>query len=113
MSTDQKKKKKKIPWRWIFILGVALIVVLFALNNSDPIELSLVFTKTTAPLSVIVLASFFIGFLVGLIFWGLSGLKHRKELKNKDLEIRLLEDRLTKVQEKLVDLHESAKPSDE
>ena len=56
--------------RVIVILGVAFLLVLFAVQNTDPVGVHLLLWQVTAPASVAVFVAFAGGVLVGaLLFW--------------------------------------------
>ncbi len=56
--------------RLIGVLVVALVLVIFAAQNTTPVGVQLLWWEVSAPASVAVFAAFAIGVLVGaLLFW--------------------------------------------
>lgn len=56
--------------RMLAILGIAFLLVLFAVQNTDPVGVHLLVWEVTAPASVAVFVAFACGVLVGaLFFW--------------------------------------------
>jgi uncharacterized integral membrane protein len=76
--------------RWTLGLLVLAVLLLFALSNGQPVELSLFPTglSTTLPLSVVVLGALGLGFLAGgLVAW-FAGLRHRRAAKRAEAALR-------------------------
>ncbi len=72
-------------------IGLALIVVTFALENTMPVHLSfLSFTTDEAPLFVPIVTAFFIGFAGGALALSFSRRKHKKEIQHLRKENKLL-----------------------
>lgn len=105
---NKPKTKKRSSIKAVILLLIALVFVIFAIQNSNPISLNLIFTKTDQPLSVILLTFFLAGFLIGLFFWMSSVWGHRKVLKQKNNSIKELEDRLIAVQSKIDELSQAS-----
>jgi len=56
--------------RLIIVLAAALLLVVFATQNTSPVGVQLLWWEVSAPASVAVFAAFAVGVLVGaLLFW--------------------------------------------
>lgn len=78
------QEKKPVNWRaWIVGTLVALVVVV-ALQNSQQVDVDVLFINLNAPLIVIILASAAIGALVGYAFPVLR--RHRREERRQAKE---------------------------
>ncbi|MFY0673047.1 MAG: DUF1049 domain-containing protein [Bacteroidia bacterium] len=104
MSEENKKGHGML--KLVFIVLALVIVVLFALANSENVALNLVLTETKAPLTAIMIVSFLLGLILGLIFLVLSVRKNNKIIKIKNQEISELEKRLGFMNDKLDELEE-------
>jgi uncharacterized integral membrane protein len=103
--TEEKKGGGMLKLVIAILFGV--LIILFALANSENVELSLIFTKTKAPLTAIMIVSFLLGLILGLIFLIISVRKNNHIIKNKDSEITSLEKRLGFMNDKLDELEEA------
>lgn len=67
--------------RVIIGLAVVLVVVLFAVQNTDPVALHLLFWEVSAPTAMMVALAFACGMLVGaLFFWTEQRRTQRRQL---------------------------------
>ncbi len=72
----------------IFALLLALIIVVFALQNSDPITVKLFFWLINSSAALIITSVLFIGAILGVLF-SLPSIIRKKE-KIEELEEKLL-----------------------
>jgi lipopolysaccharide assembly protein A len=79
--------------RWIFGIPVLLLLILFALSNTEPVSLRLFPTDFSleVPLSLAILAAMGIGFLLGGLRVWFTALHHRRAARRADDAVRLLE----------------------
>ncbi|MBP1045806.1 DUF1049 domain-containing protein [Enterococcus sp. BWM-S5] len=79
----------KNQWRVIVGLFLVLVIVVFAVLNSQSVPVSFGFAKISGPLILIILGSAIIGALVGVITSVTTILDQKKRIKNliKDKEI--------------------------
>jgi uncharacterized integral membrane protein len=78
--------------RWLWLLPLALLLVLFALSNTEPVEVRLwpFDLAWVAPLALAVLLAAALAFLLGaLIVWGAS-LPHRRRARQLQHAAELL-----------------------
>jgi lipopolysaccharide assembly protein A len=80
--------------RWIVGIPLLLVMVLFALSNTQPIDLDLFplgRLPFEVPLSVAILAALAVGFLVGGLLVRIAELRHRRAARRAEYAVRLLE----------------------
>jgi len=104
MEEQEKKGGSGKLLKFLSILIVVVLVILFAMDNIDNVSLGLVFTRTNAPLTAIIISSFLLGFLISVLIFSVSAFRRRKELRKKDKEIQHLEERLSSSYTKIDDL---------
>jgi uncharacterized integral membrane protein len=76
------QEKQGVNWRaWIIGALVALVVIV-ALQNSQEVDVDVLFVNTTAPLIVILLAAVGVGAVIGYV-WPLVR-RHRREERRAD-----------------------------
>lgn len=102
--SEKKKNNTAATIKWVLILVLIFFVVLFAIQNSNQVEVGLVFGTRKVPLSAIMILSFLVGFSLALFLMVGVVLKGRKKAKALGKEITRLEDRLGSAQDKLVEL---------
>jgi lipopolysaccharide assembly protein A len=79
--------------RWVVGIPLLLLMVLFALSNTQSVRLGIFPTDFTVevPLSVAVLAAMGIGFFLGGLRLWFTALHHRREARRARETVRLLE----------------------
>ena len=100
---DEKKNKYGLI-KLVLLVLIMVAIVLFAIDNSENVELGLVFGNTQAPLTAIIISCFLLGFLIGLVMLLFNSIKHKKLLKSKNKETEHLENRLGYLNEKIDEL---------
>lgn len=75
--------------------------MLFSFDNLDNVPVGLVITKTQLPMTVVILGSFLVGFLLAVIILSISSIKHKRAIKAKDREIAEMQERLREVYTKI------------
>ena len=80
----------------IVIVLIFFFALTFCIQNADPAKLRYygLAQDLTAPLFVVVLASVFLGILIGLIGGGLSSIRLRLQLKKQQKEAKALRTEL-------------------
>lgn len=96
---EQKGGNKLV--KLVFVVVAMVVIILFAIDNSENVPLGLVFGETQVPLTALIIGCFLLGLFVGLILLFSSSRKSKKMLKSKDLEIENLEQRLGFLNEKI------------
>lgn len=76
--------------RFILILILALVVVVFALLNVAPTIISFGFTKVKLPLIVVLILTLLIGALIALLLSTTSSFSSRRQKKALDQELNVL-----------------------
>jgi putative membrane protein len=80
--------------RWIVGIPLLLVMVLFALSNTQPVDLDLFplgHLPFELPLSVTILAALAVGFLLGGLLVRIGELRHRRAARRAEHAVRLLE----------------------
>lgn len=76
--------------RFILVLVLALVVVVFALLNVAPTIISFGFTKVKLPLIVVLLLTLILGALIALLLSTSSSFSAKKQKKALDQELKAL-----------------------
>ncbi|MFD1471359.1 LapA family protein [Companilactobacillus mishanensis] len=71
---------KKRQWKFVIGLIVALIVVIFAILNVDPVAVSFGFTKIQLPLIVLIIVTLILGAVITMLLAN-TGSKKKDEKK--------------------------------
>lgn len=69
----------------IFAIAVALIAVIFAIQNSDEQQLNLFFWKVTMPLSLLIVLTLIIGIVAGVLIMTRPYLKAKNKNSVSDV----------------------------
>jgi len=80
--------------RWVVGIPLLLLMVAFALSNSDPVRLGLFplgYLPFELPLSVVILAAMGLGFFLGGLRLWFTALRHRRAARRAEHAVRLLE----------------------
>ena len=100
----EKKKNTLGTVRWVIVLVLAFLLILFAIQNNKEVELGLVFGTRKLPLSVIMIINILVGLFFGIILMMSFLSKLRKKNKAQAKEIEKLENRLDGIQKKMMDI---------
>ena len=68
--------------RWFFLIAATVVALVLALQNNGPVEIQLLFLQQSLPLSMLMLSSTAVGFLLGALMTA-SMLRKRKGKKAK------------------------------
>lgn len=81
---------------WVLRLVVFLVVLLFALKNTDPVQVSFFadYTLSNVPLIIVMLVAFLLGLLLGLLVMVLALTRKKRELAKLKRDAVRLEQRL-------------------
>ncbi len=71
----------------IFALLLVLVIVVFALQNSDPIPLNLFFWKINSSAALIITSVLFIGAILGILFSLPSILKKKEKIEELEKQV--------------------------
>ncbi|MGB0430572.1 MAG: LapA family protein [Bacteroidia bacterium] len=102
--TEENKSNSKLIKLVFTVVGVVAIT-LFAMANNQSVEINFIFSKSNAPLTAIMITSFLLGLVMGLVFLIVSNLKNKKVIKANEKEISQLENRLGFMNDKLDELN--------
>jgi len=85
--------KVRAVLRWIVGIPLLLLMILFALSNTEPVRLGLFPTDYSieVPLSVAILIAMGIGFFLGGLRLWFTALHHRRAARRAQDAVRLLE----------------------
>ncbi len=80
---------------WVLRLLVFVVVLLFALKNTEPVQVNLFANHVLhdVPLVVVMLCTFILGLLLGLFIMMLSLMRRRRELARLRRELDRLQER--------------------
>ena len=65
IGSQPESKKAPITWRGIVIIIIAVLLVIFALQNLQVIDMDLFIWTLTAPIGIVVLGCLVLGVLLG------------------------------------------------
>lgn len=84
--------------RSILIIILVIFIITFSLKNKQPVKVSYYFGLETKelPLYIVIISSFLIGVIGGIIYSLPSMIKGRMEIRRKNRRIRELEEELQK-----------------
>ncbi|MBP2028449.1 putative integral membrane protein [Acetoanaerobium pronyense] len=80
-----------MQWKFILSLVLALLVAIFAIQNSDPVTVSFFITTRQISQALIILLSTVVGAIIALSLGLIKQFALSKKLKEKDRAIRSLE----------------------
>ncbi|MCP9328340.1 lipopolysaccharide assembly LapA domain-containing protein [Liquorilactobacillus satsumensis] len=83
----------KNQWRMILALVLALIVIIFALLNTQDVAVNFIFGKFSLPLVLLLMISLLVGALVAALFSTVTIMGLKKQLKDKETQRQ--EEKLT------------------
>lgn len=80
-----------MQWKFILSLVLALLVAIFAIQNSDPVTVSFFITTRQISQALIILLSTVVGAIIALSLGLIKQFALSKKLKEKEKSIRALE----------------------
>ncbi|MBI3142328.1 MAG: LapA family protein [Bacteroidetes bacterium] len=80
--------------KWLLLLLLLSGLVLFSVQNADSVTIQFFFGSLQVPLIAVLVLSMLLGLVVGLTVWFSAWRGHRRQIKDRQAEIRRLEDRL-------------------
>jgi len=80
-----------MQWKFIISLVLALLVAIFAIQNSDPVTVSFFITTRQISQALIILLSTVVGAIIALSLGLIKQFALSKKLKEKEKSIRALE----------------------
>lgn len=83
---------------WVLRLAVFLVVLLFALKNTEPVQVSFFadHTLSNVPLIIVMLVAFLLGLLLGLLLMILALMRKKREITRLKRDIARLEEMVDK-----------------
>jgi len=81
MSKDKKKKGGRSNLNFLFIIGLilAILVIVFAIQNSEDVVIEFFSFKLTPPLALLIIGSILLGSILTLLFSVPGWFSRRKE----------------------------------
>ena len=78
---------------WVLRLVVFLLVLLFALKNTDPVQVNFFdeYTLNNVPLIIVMLVAFLLGLLLGLLMMVMALMRRKREVAKLKRELTRLE----------------------
>lgn len=89
-----------MPYLLIIAVVIAILAVIFALQNADPITVSFLFFQVESSLALVLLLTLFTGIVLGIIVLVTRMFKMQRKISAHKKEILDLEDRLQKALER-------------
>lgn len=96
----------KKQWTTVFLILLALIVVLFAVLNVDPVAINFGFALVELPLAVVLIVTLLIGVLMAVLLSTGIILRYKSEEKKLIKEKNVLETEYEREKEQLIQKHE-------
>ena len=79
MNEVPQEKKREIPWRPIGVALVALVIVVFVVQNWDETPVEFLFFDINSQLSLSLIVAVLIGVLLDRLVIGLNRIRRRKD----------------------------------
>lgn len=79
MNEVPQEKKREIPWRLIGVALVALVIVVFVVQNWDETPVEFLFFDINSQLSLSLIVAVLIGVLLDRLVIGLNRIRRRKD----------------------------------
>lgn len=81
---------------WVLRLVVFLVVLLFALKNTDPVQVNFFadYTLSNVPLIIVMLIAVLLGLLLGFLLMVLTLMRKKREVTKLKRDVARLEDSL-------------------
>ena len=79
MNEVPQQKKPEIPWRLIGVALVALVIVVFVVQNWDETPVEFLFFDINSQLSLSLIVAVLIGVLLDRLVIGLNRIRRRKD----------------------------------
>ena len=79
MNEVPQERKREIPWRAIGVAVVALVIVVFVVQNWDETPVEFLFFEINSQLSISLIAAILIGVLLDRLVIGLNRIRRRKD----------------------------------
>ena len=105
-SNDVKKKDNTMQKRFLAILIILMIAVLFALNNSNPIHLDFWFWQAESNLAIVIFVAFVLGALISFALSIANRLKYKKEVEKKETKLVEKEKEILQLKKELGSMKE-------
>ena len=79
MNEVPQERKREIPWRAIGVALVALVIVVFVVQNWDETPVEFLFFDINSQLSLSLIVAVLIGILLDRLVIGLNRIRRRKD----------------------------------
>jgi uncharacterized integral membrane protein len=79
MNEVSKEKSRDVPWRLVGVALVALVIVVFVVQNWDETPVEFLFFEINSQLSISLIVAILIGILLDRLVIGLNRIRRRKD----------------------------------
>ncbi|MCW6680722.1 lipopolysaccharide assembly protein LapA domain-containing protein [Aerococcaceae bacterium NML130460] len=103
----------KQQWKLMVSLVLVILIVIFSLSNTQPVNIDFFFTKSQVPLVLVILVSLLLGVTLGMIASLTTIGSSRRKIKQLDNELTKAQELVTQLNADLVAAKEQAKREEE
>ncbi|MCW6653380.1 lipopolysaccharide assembly protein LapA domain-containing protein [Aerococcaceae bacterium NML210727] len=103
----------KQQWKLMVSLVLVILIVIFSLSNTQPVNIDFFFTKSQVPLVLVILVSLLLGVTLGMIASLTTIGSSRKKIKQLENELTKAQELVTQLNADLVAAKEQAKREEE
>lgn len=103
----------KQQWKLMVSLVLVILIVIFSLSNTQPVNIDFFFTKSQVPLVLVILVSLLLGVTLGMIASLTTIGSSRRKIKQLENELTKAQEFVTQLNADLVAAKEQAKREEE
>ncbi|MCW6661835.1 lipopolysaccharide assembly protein LapA domain-containing protein [Aerococcaceae bacterium NML201209] len=103
----------KQQWKLMVSLVLVILIVIFSLSNTQPVNIDFFFTKSQVPLVLVILVSLLLGVMLGMIASLTTIGSSRRKIKQLENELTKAQELVTQLNADLVAAKEQAKREEE
>lgn len=103
----------KQQWKLMVSLVLVILIVIFSLSNTQPVNIDFFFTKSQVPLVLVILVSLLLGVTLGMIASLTTIGSSRRKIKQLENELTKAQELVTQLNADLVATKEQAKREEE
>ncbi|MCW6677011.1 lipopolysaccharide assembly protein LapA domain-containing protein [Aerococcaceae bacterium NML180378] len=103
----------KQQWKLMVSLVLVILIVIFSLSNTQPVNIDFFFTKSQVPLVLVILVSLLLGVTLGMIASLTTIGSSRRKIKQLENELTKAQELVTQLNADLVAAKEQAKREEE
>lgn len=101
-----------MQWKFIVSLVAALLVAIFAIQNSDPVDIKFLVASTNISQALVILISASLGAVVAIFLGLLKQFSLKKSIKEKSKMVQSLESEISSLRDENRSLSESLNATD-